>query len=194
MSIKVYIAGPYTIGDTQRNVAHAMEMFNQVADAGYFPHCPHLYHFLHVDRPREYEEWLRLDFAWIDVCDMVIRLPGESPGAEREVERANELGIPVYGERELSAGISVKEFGENVADQVFQCNNDTRLNVNRLTDELNLAHDNLREMTKDRNKYREHSAEWKQQALRLLDAIVDAGVTAGVNEVLRPPEKKETGI
>ena len=66
--------------------------------------------------------------------------------------------------------------------------------VNILTDELNLAHDNLREMTKDRNKYREQSAEWKQQALRLLDAIVDAGVTAGVNEVLRPPEKKETGI
>jgi hypothetical protein len=30
-------------------------------------------------------------------CDALLRLPGESPGADREVKRARELWIPVYG-------------------------------------------------------------------------------------------------
>ncbi|GAG05287.1 unnamed protein product, partial [marine sediment metagenome] len=33
---------------------------------------------------------------WLEVCDCVLRLPGESAGADLEVERAKELGIPVY--------------------------------------------------------------------------------------------------
>lgn len=95
MGLKVYIAGPYTHGDPAVNVGAAMDMFHRLADGGHYPHCPHLSHFLHLRRPRDYEEWMTHDFEWLDVCDVLVRLPGKSPGADREVERANARGIPV---------------------------------------------------------------------------------------------------
>ena len=95
MGLKVYIAGPYTHGDTAANVASAMEMFHILADGGHFPYCPHLSHFLHMHRQRDYEFWMRQDFAWIDVCDVVVRLLGKSPGADRESEWAKSHKIPV---------------------------------------------------------------------------------------------------
>jgi hypothetical protein len=33
---------------------------------------------------------------WVSVADAVLRLPGTSPGADREVALALSLGIPVY--------------------------------------------------------------------------------------------------
>jgi hypothetical protein len=39
---------------------------------------------------------MKQDFEWLKCCDAVLRLPGESTGADREVALAKELGIPVY--------------------------------------------------------------------------------------------------
>ena len=39
---------------------------------------------------------MALDRAWLECSDIVLRLPGESPGADREVAYALELGKPVY--------------------------------------------------------------------------------------------------
>jgi hypothetical protein len=33
---------------------------------------------------------------WLAVCDCVLRLPGESKGADAEVKFAQEIGKPVY--------------------------------------------------------------------------------------------------
>jgi len=33
---------------------------------------------------------------WMLMCDAVLRIPGESPGADDEVDRATIEGIPVY--------------------------------------------------------------------------------------------------
>lgn len=33
---------------------------------------------------------------WVEVSDALLRLPGESKGADMEVARANEIGVPVY--------------------------------------------------------------------------------------------------
>lgn len=41
-------------------------------------------------------DWLGICLAWVDVCDFVVRLPGESKGADMEVARAMERGIPVF--------------------------------------------------------------------------------------------------
>lgn len=46
--------------------------------------------------PMPYEDWLRLDNYWLEVSDVVLRLPGESNGADKEIELANELMIPVF--------------------------------------------------------------------------------------------------
>ena len=92
----VYIAGPYTGGDSVVNVRAAVEAGQAVLAAGFIPFVPHLYHLWHTIKPGNYEQWMRLDFAWLERCDVLIRLPGNSPGADREVARAKELGIPVY--------------------------------------------------------------------------------------------------
>ncbi len=41
-------------------------------------------------------DWLEVDLPWVDVADAVLRLPGESRGATREVKRAEWRGIPVF--------------------------------------------------------------------------------------------------
>lgn len=41
-------------------------------------------------------DWLKIDFEFIRRCDALLRLPGESVGAEMEIVEANRLGIPVF--------------------------------------------------------------------------------------------------
>ena len=144
MNKHVYVAGPYTGGDTNENVRNAVEAGQKLFDAGFIPFVPHLYHHWdallptlpprvdctrcagsgragrpadgsrgsifcsacegsgrrdqRVDRlhTKGYEQWMKLDLAWLDKCDALLRLPGESPGSDREVDAAKERGIPVY--------------------------------------------------------------------------------------------------
>jgi hypothetical protein len=93
---RVYVAGPYTKGDVAVNVRNAILAANELADRGFVPFIPHLFHFWHLVTPRPYEDWTRLDFEWLPFCDALLRLPGESSGADAEVVAASELGIPVF--------------------------------------------------------------------------------------------------
>jgi hypothetical protein len=52
-----------------------------------------LWHFYSL---KSYDEWLRIDCAYIPRMDAVLRLPGESKGADWEVKLAKHLGIPVF--------------------------------------------------------------------------------------------------
>jgi len=94
--MKVYIASPYTKGDTAINVKRQLDTFDILMDKGYFPFAPLYSHFQHMAHPRPYEDWMTYDLEWILVCDCVLRLDGESSGADREVAHAKEHGIPVY--------------------------------------------------------------------------------------------------
>ncbi len=94
--IKVYIAGPYSKGDVAINVRNAFEIANKLADLGYAPFVPHSTHFWHMLFPRPYEFWLELDNQFLPTCNAVLRIPGESSGADKEVELANTLSIPVF--------------------------------------------------------------------------------------------------
>jgi hypothetical protein len=94
---KVFIAGPYSKGDVALNVRKAALAADRVWAAGFIPFVPHLLtHFFHFVCPHSYEEWLALDLEWLAACDHLVRLPGESAGADGEVARALALGIPVY--------------------------------------------------------------------------------------------------
>lgn len=42
-------------------------------------------------------DWLKIDFEYIYRCDALLRLPGESVGADAEVAEAMRIGIPVFG-------------------------------------------------------------------------------------------------
>lgn len=94
--MRVYIAGPYTKGDVVLNVRRAVEAADQVLKAGHAPYCPHLTHFWHYLCPGSWEQWLALDKEWVKVCEALIRLDGDSVGADREAALARSLGIPVF--------------------------------------------------------------------------------------------------
>ena len=64
-------------------------------DAGFAPFVPHLSHFQRFHRPRPDDDWLAVDFAWVEVSDALLRLPGDSVGADAEVRLASRLQIPL---------------------------------------------------------------------------------------------------
>lgn len=95
--MKVYIAGPYSKGDIAENVRAAIYAGNYVARTlGHTVFIPHLTHFWHLVQPAPYEFWLDQDREWLKVCDAVLRIEGESAGADSEVSLARDLGLQVY--------------------------------------------------------------------------------------------------
>lgn len=90
----VYIAAPYS-SDPKTNTVAAIEfagvlMDHQIA----WPIVPHLSHLWNAIAPRPYDDWIALDLALLERCDGLIRLQGDSPGADGEVARAGELELP----------------------------------------------------------------------------------------------------
>lgn len=94
--MKIYIAGPYSKGDVGLNVRNAIHAGDYITHFGHVAFIPHLSHFWHLLIPHEYEFWLQQDIEWLKECDALLRLEGESSGADKEVELALELGMPVY--------------------------------------------------------------------------------------------------
>lgn len=94
--LRVYVAGPYT-ADPERCTAAAIAAADELLDAGHAPFVPHSHsHYWHtLHRSRDYEDWMRIDLAWLAVADVVLRLPGASTGADRETALAKQLGIRV---------------------------------------------------------------------------------------------------
>ena len=92
----IYVASPYTKGDVAVNVRNNLAVADQLAQAGFYPFAPLLTHFWHLLFPHPYEFWCEHDNAWIERCDALVRLPGESTGADREVKLAEARGMPVY--------------------------------------------------------------------------------------------------
>ena len=94
--MKIYVAGPYTKGDVAVNVRNAILAGNNVAALGHTPFIPHLTHFWHMLYPKEIDFWYKQDIEWLKACDALLRLSGESHGADEEVRIARELGLPIY--------------------------------------------------------------------------------------------------
>lgn len=96
MSIRfVYVAGPLT-GDQLVNIRLAIDAADSLRREGFIPFVPHLNGLWYFVYPNDYEEWLRMDLLWLEKCDAVLRLDGDSKGADREVKHAKERGIPVF--------------------------------------------------------------------------------------------------
>ncbi len=110
-SRRVYVAGPIAKpsrkkGRYGKNIVPAMNMWSYLWSAGFTPYCPHLSYFMErhlqkefgIKEPLSHAEWLEQDYAWLKLCHAVIRLPGESVGADMEQEYAMLHGIPVFTE------------------------------------------------------------------------------------------------
>tara|TARA_R110002096_G_scaffold219113_2_gene407421 strand:+ start:29 stop:361 length:333 start_codon:yes stop_codon:yes gene_type:complete len=93
----VYVAGPYTRGNMCENIGVAARAGLEIMQAGHAPFVPHTHtHVMALFEYRDYEEWMAIDFAVVERCDAVFRLPGISDGADREVTLAEKCGIPVF--------------------------------------------------------------------------------------------------
>ena len=103
----VYVAGPISKGPWDHNMRQATKAYIMLVHAGLIPFVPHSTSQLVRDYvPDEaahdlgtdsYEFWLDYDFSYIrDVCNAILRLPGESWGTDREEEFADYLHMPVF--------------------------------------------------------------------------------------------------
>lgn len=102
MRMRVYVAGPITKGDLRENINKARAAGDQLLKAGFAPLVPHLTCYWAGDTPEVLpsgtvqEDWYAIDLPWVAVSEAVVRIPGESTGADKEVALARSLGIPVY--------------------------------------------------------------------------------------------------
>ena len=105
--VKVYIAGPLS-GNVVGNIRNATEVAEKLIRNGYSVLCPHLSAFMWYHRtgsryiePRQdacgltHGQWLANDLPWVEAADVVLRLPGKSPGADIECNHAEKHGIHV---------------------------------------------------------------------------------------------------
>jgi len=99
---RVYIASPYSKGDQAVNVRNQMDHAEMLMNLNFVPYAPLLSHFQHLVHPRPIEDWYKFDNEWVKACDYLLRLPGESKGADDEVELAIRHGVKVvYSIQEL---------------------------------------------------------------------------------------------
>lgn len=93
----VFVAGPYMLDYPPHNARDAMEAGSKLIRAGLVPYVPHLTMLWDTAFPMGYEEWCSYHLAWINRCDLLLRLPGHSPGADKEVRYAKNTGKPCWG-------------------------------------------------------------------------------------------------
>ena len=95
MKKMIYLAGPISKPNPMHNVHSAVPIASQLMRIGLTPLVPHLSVLHDMIDPVDYEDWLSYDFRVIANCGLLVRIPGESAGADREVDEANRIGVPV---------------------------------------------------------------------------------------------------
>ena len=96
MITTVYIASPYTKGDVAKNVKVQIDAADELMNHGFCAIVPLLAHFQHIYHPRSYEHWMKISEEKLRRSDVLLRLPGESNGADDEVKLAKLLNIPIF--------------------------------------------------------------------------------------------------
>jgi len=95
--MRIYIASAYTKGDVAINVRNAIMIADELVRLGHTPFIPHLTHFWHLVSPKTISFWYCYDMSFLDNwAEAILRVDGISEGADNEVIRAEELGLPVY--------------------------------------------------------------------------------------------------
>lgn len=97
--MRIYIAGPYTASTPQqigKNVKRADEIARELLYRGYDPFCPHkMTQGWENDDRLTMNDFLMMDTAYLLDCDALLFL-GRSPGANKEREIAERVGMPVF--------------------------------------------------------------------------------------------------
>ena len=101
--IKIYIASPYTVGNKEDNVNLQIDVAQELLSRGYAPFIPLMNHYFQLRHPHHENDWLKLDFVYLSVCDVLIRIKPTvdgvevpSTGASQEEQFALDNEIPVF--------------------------------------------------------------------------------------------------
>lgn len=94
--LRVYISGPITKGDRVANFAQACQAQQHLIELGFAPLNPMLSMMHPAAWSIDHGEWLAADLPWVEMADCVLRLPGESTGADAECERARQTNTPIF--------------------------------------------------------------------------------------------------
>ena len=92
----IYIAAPYILGNIMHNIRTAINAFDEIIAKNAIPYIPHVSGFLDLICPHPSEFWLDYDLYWLNVCNALLRLPGKSNGADREIQFMLDKGKPVF--------------------------------------------------------------------------------------------------
>lgn len=98
MRPKVFIATPYS-SNSNFNTEMSVIVSKHLIELGFAPFNPLLWHYSKL-KDMEYEAWMEIMDPYLQVSDAVYRIAGESCGANREINKARKLRIPVYYEFE----------------------------------------------------------------------------------------------
>lgn len=96
MSKMVFISAPYTHPDPIENTRIVCEVWHKLRKCGFIPFAPHLSMLLQFHKPMDIQFWYDYDIEVMKRCDIVLRLQGESVGADNEVRIATNIGVPVF--------------------------------------------------------------------------------------------------
>jgi hypothetical protein len=99
----IYLASPYSkySGGLQEAFERVVKKAGELMLLGYKVFCPiaHTHHIQATIGDIGADGWLEQDFAVLERCDelWVYKMPGweNSYGVQKEIERANVLGIPI---------------------------------------------------------------------------------------------------
>lgn len=92
---RIYLSGPITKGDRTLNFATACSIHKELMERGFSVLNPML-SMMHPDAwVIDHETWLENDLPWVACADIVLRLLGESKGAEAECRLAELSGVEV---------------------------------------------------------------------------------------------------
>lgn len=93
---RVYVSGPISLGDREENVRQALEAHKRLMELGYAVMNPILSAWIPWEQEFQHQDWVDSDLPWVEVADALLRLPGESAGADEEVVHALVFGVLVF--------------------------------------------------------------------------------------------------
>ncbi|OQB10008.1 MAG: hypothetical protein BWY21_00572 [Parcubacteria group bacterium ADurb.Bin216] len=93
----VYVSGPYS-SDPDNCTKRAIEVANTILSKGGVPYIPHLTQLWHLHTPKMWEFWIVYDCYILNKIKpkYLVRIPGESKGADIEVRIHKSTGGIVY--------------------------------------------------------------------------------------------------
>lgn len=98
---RVYVAGPYSGPDVITilgNIRRGIDLSLKIMKLGHAVYCPWLDWQFGTMAELTKEQYQNNSMAWVEVSDAVVLAEGweKSGGTGREINRATELGIPVF--------------------------------------------------------------------------------------------------